>query len=359
MHKELELDPDVCQVVDAPEPQAELRAWASGAKGIHAIHLDDALRIYRERSGPGVEREGEAQGEVQEVVWIDVVSPGEKEAVFLRETLRFHPLAVEDCIRGRQRPKVDRYPGYFFMVLYAARIDTGGERSALALNEVHVFLGERFVVTVHDKKVHEVSEVVARWRSAPGRLHDTGTLAHALLDAVVDAYFPVLDHFSERVEEMEDAMLADRSEGDVMQGMLALRRELTIFRRVVAPQRDVLTTLLRRDIPFLRPELVPYIQDVQDHVMRVTEEIDGMRELLASAVDAYLSSASNRLNHTMRVMAAWSIILMAMAWIAGVYGMNFTVMPELGWRYGYAWALGAMFAVGGGLFLFFRRWRWI
>ncbi len=359
MHRELELDPDACGVVEAPEQRAELRAWASGPKGIHAVHLDEALRLYREKCGPGAVRESEGEAQAVEVVWIDVVSPGEKEAVFLRDTLRFHPLAVEDCIRGRQRPKVDRYPGYFFLVLYAARIDDAGERSALALNEVHVFLGERFVVTVHDKKVHEVSEVVARWRSAPGRLHDTGTLAHALLDAVVDAYFPVLDHFSEGVEEMEDAMLAGRGEGDGMQGMLALRRQLTIFRRVVAPQRDVLTTLLRRDIPFLRPELVPYIQDVQDHVMRVTEEIDGMRELLASAVDAYLSSASNRLNHTMRVMAAWSIILMAMAWIAGVYGMNFTVMPELRWRYGYAWALGAMLAVGGGLFVFFRRWRWI
>ncbi|MEW5929670.1 MAG: magnesium/cobalt transporter CorA [Gemmatimonadota bacterium] len=352
MHREPELDADVCRVVDAPESQAEVRAWASGAKGIHAVSPDEALRLYREKCGPGVGGEG------AEVVWMDVVNPGEAEAVFLRDTLRFHPLAVEDCVRGRQRPKVDRYPGYFFMVVYAARINA--DRSRMALNEVHVFLGERFVVTVHDRKVHEVGEVVARWRTAPGRLHDTGTLAHALLDAVVDGYFPVLDHFSGRVEAIEDAMLADgRGEDDAMPGMLALRRELTVFRRVVAPQRDVLTTLLRRDIPFLRPELLPYFQDVQDHVMRVTEEIDGMRELLASAVDAYLSSASNRLNQTMRVMAAWSIILMAMAWIAGVYGMNFTVMPELGWRFGYAWALGAMLGVGGVLFTFFRRRRWI
>jgi magnesium transporter len=337
-------------VVDAPESQAAVRAWASGAKGIHAVSPDEALRLYREKCGPGVKGEGD------EVVWMDVVNPGEAEAVFLRDTLRFHPLAVEDCVRGRQRPKVDRYPGYFFMVVYAARIDAG--RSRMALNEVHVFLGERFVVTVH-RKVHEVGEVVARWRTAPGRLRDTGTLAHALVDAVVDGYFPVLDHFSGRVEAIEDAMLAERGGDDAMPGMLALRRELTVFRRVVAPQRDVLTTLLRRDIPFLRPELLPYFQDVHDHVMRVTEEIDGMRELLASAVDAYLSSASNRLNQTMRVMAAWSIILMAMAWIAGVYGMNFTVMPELGWRFGYAWALGAMLGVGGVLFMFFRRRRWI
>ena len=352
MHNERDLDPDACLHVDAPELEAETHSWASGAKGIHAVSLDEALRLYRERCGPGVKG-----GAGDEVVWIDVVSPGEPEAVFLRDTLGLHPLAVEDCIRGRQRPKVDRYPGYFFLVLYPAPTDPARKR--LALNEVHVFLGERFVITVHDKRVDEVGEVVARWRTAPGRLRDTGTLAHALLDAIVDRYFPVLDRFSERVEEIEDGMLADGGQREGMQDMLALRRELTIFRRVVAPQRDLFTTLLRRDIPFLRPELIPYLQDVHDHVLRVTEEIDAMRELLASAVDAYLSSASNRLNQTMRVMAAWSIILMAMAWIAGVYGMNFQVMPELGWRYGYAWALGAMLTVGGVLFAFFRGRRWI
>ena len=154
MHRELELDADACGVVEAPEAQAEMRAWASGAKGIHAVALDEALRLYREKCGPG------AGGEGDEVVWMDVVNPGEQEAVFLRDTLRFHPLAVEDCIRGRQRPKVDRYPGYFFMVLYAARI--APDRGGMALNEVHVFLGERFVVTVHDRKVQEVGEVVAR-----------------------------------------------------------------------------------------------------------------------------------------------------------------------------------------------------
>lgn len=350
-----ELDAEACLLVDGRELQADVRAWARGASGVHAVSPEEALRLYRERCGPETEA---VEGDAREMVWIDIVSPGEAEAAFLRDVLRFHPLAVEDCVRGRQRPKVDRYPGYFFLVLYAARVD--GEGGRMALSEVHVFLGERFVVTVHDKKVREVGEAVARWRAAAGRFHDTGALAHALLDGIVDGYFPVLDSFSGRVEEMEEAMLGDGTENrDCMQRMLSLRRELTVFRRVVAPERDLFTTLLRRDIPFLRPELLPYFQDVQDHVMRVTEEIDSLRELLAAAVDAYLSSASNRLNQTMRVMAAWSIILMAMAWIAGVYGMNFARMPELQWRFGYAWALGAMLALGGGLFSYFRRQRWI
>jgi magnesium transporter len=331
--------------------RAEVHAWASGAKGVHAVPLDEAVRLFRERCGPGLAEPAE------EIVWIDVVRPGDPEAAFLRDTLHFHPLAVEDCMRGRQRPKVDRYPGYFFLVLYATRINP--DRRRMALNEVHIFLGERFIVTVHDKKISQVSEVAARWRTAPGFFRDTGAIAHALLDGIVDGYFPVLDHFSERLEEMEEAMLSDADSRTGLQDVLGVRRELTLFRRVVAPQRELFTSLLRRDVPFLRPELLPYFQDVHDHVMRVTEEIDAHRELLAAVVDAYLSAASNRLNHTMRLMAAWSIILMAMAWIAGIYGMNFDVMPELHWRLGYPWAVGAMLVVGGGLFVYFRRRQWI
>ncbi|HEX2093594.1 MAG TPA: magnesium/cobalt transporter CorA [Longimicrobiaceae bacterium] len=336
--------------IDAPEARSRVHAYASGPSGIHAVSPEEAVRAFRERCGPGVEEKTE------EIIWLDIVSPGEAEAHFLRHDLGFHPLAVEDCVRGRQRPKVDRYSGYFFMVLYAARINP--DRQRMALTELHVFVGERFVVTVHDQRVDVLTEVLARWRAAPGRLADTGALAHALLDNIVDEYFPVLDHFSERVEDVEEAMLTGTEE-ERMQSVLSLRRELTLFRKVVAPERDLLTRLLRRDLPFLRPELLPYFQDVHDHVMRVTEEIDSMRELLAAAVDAYLSAASNRLNQTMRVMAAWSIILMAMAWIAGVYGMNFDRMPELHWRLGYAWALGVMLGVGSVLFLYFRRQNWI
>jgi len=335
--------------VEGPGLRGQVRGFASGPSGVHAVSREEAVALFHAPAPAG-------DGGRREMVWIDVVSPGEAEALFLRDELGFHPLAVEDCVRGRQRPKVDRYPGYFFVVVYATRINL--ERHRMALNEIHLFIGDHYVVTVHDKKISEVNEVVARWRANPAAFSDVATLAHALLDRIVDGYFPVLDHFSDRVEEVEDAMFA-QAEDDRMESVLGLRRELTLFRRVVAPERDLFTTLMRRDLPFLRPELVPYFQDVHDHVMRVTEEIDALRELLAAAVDAYLSAASNRLNQTMRVMAAWSIILMAMAWIAGVYGMNFKVMPELEWQYGYAWALGAMLLVGAGLLGFFRRRHWL
>jgi magnesium transporter len=290
------------------------------------------------------------------MVWIDVVNPGDREAAFLRDTLGFHPLAVEDCIRGRQRPKLDRYPGYYFLVIYSAELNA--ERQRMALNEAHLFLGRHYVVTVHDRRITAVREVIARWRAAPAGFVSVGSIAHALIDQLVDEYFPVIDHFSERVVEVE-ASVFERPSDATLEQILGLRRELTLFRRVAGPTRDMLSSLLRRDLPFLNAELLPYFQDVHDHAMRVVEEIDTQRDLLSAALDGQFTMSSNQLNATMRVMAAWSIILMAMAWIAGVYGMNFEIMPELKWRFGYAWALGGMLTVGCVLFAFFRHRRWI
>ncbi|HEX8693512.1 MAG TPA: magnesium/cobalt transporter CorA [Longimicrobium sp.] len=334
-----------------PEPRARVQAYAETATGVHAIPLDDALERF-ERC-----RQARSADETDiPIVWIDVASPGEAEAVFLRERLHFHPLAVEDCISGRQRPKLDRYPGYYFMVMYAAAINR--ERNRMALHEVHMFLGRRYIVTVHDHKIGELGEVLARWRAAPASYRSVGPLAHALIDAIVDDYFPILDHFAERVEEAELDVFRQDKTAELDQ-ILAIRRELTLFRKVVGPERDLLSTMLRRDLPFLSPELTLYFQDVHDHSMRVVEELDTLRDLLSAAMEGQLSIASNQLNITMRLMAAWSIILMAMAWIAGIYGMNFRHMPELEWRAGYPWALGLMLVVGTVLVFYFRRKRWL
>ena len=334
-----------------PELRSRIQAYAETATGVHAIALDDALLRF-ERC-----RQAKAADEFDApLVWIDVASPGEPEADFLRDQLHFHPLAVEDCIRGRQRPKLDRYPGYYFLVLYSAAINA--ERDRMALHEVHIFLGRRYIVTVHDHKVREFGEVLARWRADPQSFRTVGALGHAIMDAVIDDYFPVIEHFTDRVADIEAGVFRGQ-EAQGLDHILAVRRELTLFRKVVGPERDLLSTMLRRDLPFLSPDLLLYFQDVHDHSMRVVEELDTLRDLLSVAIEGQLSLASNQLNVTMRVMAAWSIILMAMAWIAGVYGMNFRIIPETQWRYGYAWALALMLAVGFGLFYYFRRRKWI
>ncbi|HEX5724555.1 MAG TPA: magnesium/cobalt transporter CorA [Longimicrobiaceae bacterium] len=352
--RERELISPEATEASAPEPRTRIQAYAETKTGIHAIALDEAVALFLE-----CQRATSADDTSAPVVWIDVASPTETEAEFLRSKLGFHPLAVEDCVRGRQRPKLDRYPGYFFLVLYSAAINP--ERARMALHEVHIFLGRRYIVTVHDHRITEFSEVLARWRAAPASFRTVGAIAHAIMDAIVDDYFPVLDHFAERVEEVEAGVFRRDPAGDRagMENILGLRRELTLFRKILGPERELLSSLLRRDLPFLSPELMPYFQDVYDHAMRAVEEIDTMRDLLSVAIEGHISLASNQLNEIMRVMAAWSIILMAMAWIAGIYGMNFTHMPELKWPLGYAWALGIMLSVGFALFMYFRRRGWI
>lgn len=342
------LEDDAFEDEDGASLTPRIQAWGQTETGVHAITLDAAIAAVR-RSG--------ADTEVHPpFVWIDVAAPGEEEAAFLSRELGFHDLAVEDVLRGRQRPKIDRYRGYFFLVAYEARINRNRDR--LALNELHAFIGERYVVTVHDRRIGQMGQVLARWRAAPQRFRSPGAMAHAILDLLVDGYFPVLDYFSERVAELE-AGVADRAREEQMQTILRMRRELALFRRMVGPERELIGSLLRRDIPLLDPEMLPYFQDVHDHAIRVAEEIDTLRDLLSSALEGHRSFASHQLNETMRLMAAWSIILMAVSWIAGIYGMNFARMPELANPLGHGLAVAMMVALGGALFVYFRRRGWI
>lgn len=289
-------------------------------------------------------------------VWLDVIGPDAQEGEFLRG-LGIHHLAVEDCLRGRQRPKVDRFGSHLLLVTYAAHINP--ERNRVAFTELHLVVGNGFVVTVRDHSIPEVRAVLARWRAAPHLFGEVGHLVHALVDNVVDNYFPILEHFGERVAHLETTIFEGEHSQAAMQDILALRRELVLFRRVVGPERDMLGDVLRRDLPFLNPDLVPYFMDVRDHAMRIAEELDVLRELLAATFEGQLSLASNQLNVTVRMMTSWSIILMTMAVVAGVYGMNFRHMPELTWRYGYLFALAIMLGAGGALFTFFKRKDWI
>ncbi|MGH7448483.1 MAG: magnesium/cobalt transporter CorA [Longimicrobiales bacterium] len=342
------------------EGSPRCRVFVSGPEGVRPLPLGDAAAHIRRGSAVGDGGPGElgiAGYETADasVVWIDIVGPTEADGAFLRDELKFHPLAVEDCLYGKQNPKLERYPGYFFLVLYAARINP--ERNRPAFYELHCFVGANYIVTVRYESVREVRELMARWRAAPHHYRTVGHLAHGIVDTLVDSYFPMIDHFSTRVAATETE--AYEQPGDAMQHIMSLRRELLRFRGVVGPTRDVVGSLLRRDLPFLNPDLLPYFQDVRDHAVHVTEEIDMLRDLLSTAVEAQFTVTSNQLNQTVRMMTAWSIILMSMALITGIYGMNFTRKPELSWQYGYFGALFVMLLVGGSLITFFRRRKWL
>jgi magnesium transporter len=345
-----ELPPHAAEAAPPEGARRGPRAFALLESGVHGVSMEQAVEWVR-RS-----RVSKHEAAHCPIVWIDLPDRSEQTADFLRDRLGFHPLAIEDTIHGRQRPKVDSYGDYLFLVFYATGINT--ERERVALNELDIFLGRRFLVTIHSQPVPEVREVIARWRAGPSFFEDTGALIYALLDSLVDGYFPVLNHFSDRAEGVESDILSETGE-QMMQRIFAIRRELVVFRRVVAPQRDVLSTMLRRDLPMVQSDLFPYLQDVHDHTLRAVEEIDALRELLAAALEAHLSAASNQLNQTMRVMTAWTIILATMTVITGIYGMNFDIMPELHVPWAYFGVLGVMLALGGGLLLFFRRLGWL
>ncbi|HUE95916.1 MAG TPA: magnesium/cobalt transporter CorA [Longimicrobiaceae bacterium] len=333
----------------AQDAAPSIRCFEGGAGGLHEIDRAAATAGIRHALASLDEAD-------RGFVWVEIAAPTETEAKYLRDELGMHHLAVEDCLRGRQRPKIDHYAGYSFLVYYATRLNPA--RSRVALNELHLFLGRGFLITVHSHEIPEIEEVIAACREAPARRSDSIAVAHALLDAITDRYFPLIEHFSNRIEGFEEQVFLEMPTTS-MEKVADLRRELIHVRRVLAPQRDVVSLLVRRDLPFIRAELLPYFQDVHDHILRATEEVDTLRDLLTGLIDIYGSSSARQLNQTMRTLTAWSIILMTMGLVAGVYGMNFRRMPELEWGWGYAFALVLMLGLGGWLLRYFRTRQWL
>ncbi|HEY0735458.1 MAG TPA: magnesium/cobalt transporter CorA [Herpetosiphonaceae bacterium] len=289
-------------------------------------------------------------------LWFDITQPSQEDFHKLREEFGFHPLAIEDATRHHQRPKVDSYDNYYFVVFYCMEMN---EQYQLSTSPLYLFIGSNYLVTVHDEPISQIQETVRRWQSPSSPLgQDVGSLVYALLDAIVDDYFPVMDRIADRVEELEEKIFG-KFDDSALESIFQLKKDLLQIRRVVTPERDVLNVMLRRDIRVFDENDVTYLQDVYDHIIRVVDAIDTYRDLLASSLDTFLSVQSNQLNQVVKALTVTSIVLMSVAIVAGIYGMNFDYMPELHWRYGYAWALGLMVAIAVGVIAFFRRIKWL
>lgn len=292
------------------------------------------------------------------LLWVDAINPTPEEFRLLGTEFAFHPLALEDAHRRHQRPKLDRYESFVFLVFYGLIVEEGHLRP----HEVALFIGKNYLVTVHEGVLPAISDTADRWCDNVESLGNRGIglLVYSLLDAIVDGYFPLIDTFAERVENLEEAIFASRHPGPhEQQEILRLKKDLLAVRRVLGPERDVMNLILRRESPLFDSSYLAYFQDVYDHILRVTEAVDSYRDLLTSALDAHLSMVSYRLNDVVKRLTSSSIILMSMTLIAGIYGMNFIHIPELDWQLGYAWALGLMLLIGGGLIVLFRRIDWL
>ena len=300
-------------------------------------------------------------GEIDQVVntpgtllWVSVSSPDEALISDLQREFGLHPLAVEDMRKRRQRPKLDHYQGAYMLVVYEAVTDAPS-----GLSEVHLFVGNGWLLSSQWGPTPMIDAV--RHRFASG--HDTtpasvGELLYTLLDAAVDSYFPELDRLSDRIDTLEDRILAGAADPEGLAEMLSLKRRLLDLRRVLTPTRDVANALLRRDIDIVDAGSTPYYQDLYDHIVRVLDQLDLYRDLLATVLEARLTVASNNLNAIMKRLTAFTVVLMVPTLIAGIYGMNFDRMPELDWALGYPFALALMVVAAGAAISWFRRRGW-
>jgi magnesium transporter len=294
------------------------------------------------------------------LVWLDLEAPDAAQVALLHEEFGFHPLAIEDAVKEHERPKVDAYSGYYLFIFYAAAYNhgRGAGDPQIDLRGLNIFAGKNFIVTIHRRPIVQVTQTVARWQVPDSPLgNSVGGILHALLDAIVDDYFTLMDQVVDWVEDLEDQIFSRQREGSIEE-IFSLKKDLLLLRRVVAPERDVLNVLLRQETAIFKPDGIIYMQDVYDHLVRVTDTIDTYRDLLSSALDSYLSLQSNQLNQLVKTLTLSSIILMACALIAGIYGMNFDFMPELHWPLGYPFALGLMLFIGLGLGLYFHSRKW-
>jgi magnesium transporter len=291
------------------------------------------------------------------VVWADVTDPTSQDFLDLANEFNFHPLSIEDCQKEHQRPKIEEYPGYYFIVLYEAQL-VGAEKD-LQLRELNIFLGPNFLVTVHSAELRAIEAATRLWKEWSDRAElGSGLLAYLLVDIIVDDYMPLLDIISERVDDLEDSIFGD-FKPEAIEEIFGIKKQLLYLRRCVTPLRDVFNVILRREQPIFPRETHIYFQDVFDHLIRVADSIDALRDILASTMDAYLSISGNRMNMIMKRLTSISTILMSITLIASIYGMNFQFMPELTWRYGYVLALLSMVVVGLGLYTYLRKVNWL
>jgi len=291
------------------------------------------------------------------VLWADVSDPTSSDFEELAEEFGFHPLSIEDCRNEHQRPKIEEFPGYYFIVLYEAQL--AGPTDRLELRELNIFLGKNYLVTVHSRPIRAIDTATRLWHEWLDQAdHGAGLVAYLLIDAIVDDYLPLLDLVSEHMDSLEDSIFGEWR-AEVIEEIFGVKKKLLYLRRSITPLRDVFNTMLRREQPIFPREIHIYFQDVYDHLIRVADTIDTLRDMLSSTMDAYLSVSGNRMNKIMKRLTSISTILMSVTLIAGLYGMNFTFMPELRWRYGYVYALLSMVGVGLALYWYLKKVEWI
>jgi magnesium transporter len=314
-------------------------------------------RLLVKESKGTTERPPEELSELRDrPCWLDISDPKSHDFELAAKELNLHPLAVEDAQQRHERPKIDQYDDHYFIVFYALEEPSPGVVREV---EISIFMSPNAIVTVHEGDFTARAAVEKRFRE--GKLQTTGLLLHALLDTVVDQYFKIVDALGDRVELLESMVVGGQAPDydTSIRELFVLKRDLVRIRHLIAPERDVLTVLVRGDIRELRETgRRAYFQDVYDHISRVTDEIDTFRELTSNVIDAHLASVSNRLNEVVKVLTSMATVLLVLTVVTGFFGQNWKFIPYDSEPLFFA-SLIFMVAVAVGTAYYFRRKGWL
>src|SRR6266540_2841405 len=287
------------------------------------------------------------------VVWLDLCEPDRADLEVISQEFGLHPLAVEDATQQHERPKLDRYQDHAFLTAYAVGLDAASGR--LTTSELAAFVTPRALITVRKEAGFDIDAVVARWDgSADLAAHGVGFLLWGLLDVVVDGHFATVQQLDEAIEGLEDLLFDERPHGaEVQRRSFELRKSLVVLR-----MREVVNTLLRRDLGLVDQAMGPYFQDVYDHVLRATEWTESLRDLVSTILETNLTIQGNRLNSIMKKVTSWAAIIAVPTAVTGFYGMN-VPYPGFGQHAGFVTSMVLLVVLSGGLYLLFKRLDWL
>jgi len=294
--------------------------------------------------------------EQHKVTWVNVQGMGDADVIRrLGDCFALHPLALEDASNNHQRSKVEQYGGNLFIV---ARMLEGG--TTMASDQLGMFVGKNFVVSFQHLPGDCFDPLRERIRRERGIIRTSGPdyLAYAMLDGVVDSYFPILEGFGDLIETLEEELIRD-VDGDILPRIHQVKSKLLVLRRAIWPLREALHQLVRDPIPQICEETRVYLRDCADHTFQIIDLVETYRELTSNLMDLYHSALANRTNEVMQVLTVIATIFIPLTFIVGVYGMNFDYMPELRWKYGYFMVWGVMLVIAGGLLWLFKRKNWL
>lgn len=294
------------------------------------------------------------------ITWVNVDGLSDVHIVeSIGQELNIHPLVLEDILSTHQRPKLEEYEDFIYLVIKGISLSQEKDFN-LHYEQISILLLANHVITFKEKADNTFDPIYSHLQNRNGRLRQLGSdyLAYVILDTIVDEYFVVEDSLDEIIDPLEDSILFN-SNKEMLQTVQQIRRGLISMKRNISPLRELLATIQRADTPLLREKTLRYYGDVYDHVLRVTDALESYRERISAMHDIYLSSISNKMNETMKILTIFASIFIPLTFIAGIYGMNFEYMPELKWRWAYPTLWVIFITIGVGLLVFFKKKKWL